>query len=90
VTVLQMSRITVIWLLLVAATLLSWEIGHGIGGWDARIGGTAIMVVAFVKVRFVMFDFMEIRGAPTWMRRATDGWIVVISAVLIARILVTG
>jgi hypothetical protein len=35
-----------------------------------------------------MFEFMEIRGAPTWMRRVGDTWIVLITGLLIARFLI--
>lgn len=87
-TALLWSRTTLIWLLLVAATTLSWEIGHGIGSTDARIDGAAILAVTFVKVRFVMFDFMEIRGAPIWMRRIADGWIVAITVLLMCLLIV--
>jgi hypothetical protein len=81
------SRTTLIWLLLVAATALSWGMGHGVGDADVRILGGAIIVVAFVKVRFVIFEFMEIRGAPTWMQRVGHGWILLIAGLLIARVL---
>jgi hypothetical protein len=84
------SRTTLIWLLLVAATALSWGIGHGVGITDVRIAAVAIVATAFVKVHFVIFEFMEIRGAPTWMRRAADGWVAAIAGLLIARILIGG
>ncbi|MCV7301270.1 cytochrome C oxidase subunit IV family protein [Mycobacterium barrassiae] len=86
--VLLRSRATLVWLLLVAATALSWGMGHDVGISDMRIAGVAIIVVAFVKVRFVVFEFMEIRGAPKWMRQVGEGWIVLIATLLIARILI--
>jgi hypothetical protein len=78
------SRITWIWALLVGATLLSWELGHGLGVQDTRVAGSLILVVAMVKVRFVMLDFMEIRHAPTWMRAGAEIWTVVLAALLVA------
>lgn len=83
------SRATLIWLLLVGATLLSWEMGHGVGIDDARLAGAAIIAVSFVKVRFVVFEFMEIRGAPRWMRVFGDIWITLITALLIGRFLLS-
>ena len=88
-TLLLWSRTTLIWGLLVVATALSWGAGHGIGISDARIAAVVILLVTFVKVRFVMFEFMELRDAPTWMRRAADGWVVVLAGLLILRVLIT-
>lgn len=80
---LWLSRTTLIWTLLVVATLVSWELGHGVGFDSARAAGAAILVVTFVKVRFVVLDFMEIRTALWWMRAILEGWIVVCAAVLV-------
>lgn len=82
------SRNTVVWVLLVAATALSFSLGHGMGISDVRTAAVVILVTTFVKVRFVIFEFMEVRGAPVWMRRAADGWIVGVACLLIARILI--
>jgi hypothetical protein len=87
-TALIRSRTTVIWLLLVLATALSLGMGHGVGTSDVRIASVAIIVVAFVKVRFVVFEFMEIRGAPKWIQQVGDGWILLIATLLIARLLI--
>jgi hypothetical protein len=78
------SRITLIWLLLVGATLLSWELGHGLGVKDARAAGSLILVVAMIKVRLVVLDFMELRHAPTWMRAGAEIWTVLLAALLVA------
>lgn len=82
------SRTTVVWLILVAATALSYSVGHGLGISDVRTAAVVILVTTFVKVWFVIFEFMEVRGAPVWMRRAAGGWVVGIAAVLIARVLI--
>lgn len=81
---LWMSRTTVIWTALVVATLVSYELGHGVGFDDVHIAGAAILLVTFVKVRFVVLDFMEIRTAPRWMRGLFEAWIVGCAAMLIA------
>jgi hypothetical protein len=56
------TRTSAVWLLLTAATVLSWSLGnhHGLG--------IAILVIAFVKIRFVGLYFMELRGAPPPLR----------------------
>jgi hypothetical protein len=78
------SRITFVWALLVGATLLSWELGHGLGVPDARMAGSLILLVTMVKVRFVMLDFMEVRHAPPWMRIGAEAWMVALAALLVA------
>ncbi len=77
------TRITLVWFLLVAATALSFGMGHGIGIADRRLAGVAILIIAFVKVRFVIREFMEIRNAPLPLRLAGDGWVIAITAILI-------
>ena len=77
------NRVSLIWLLLVAATALSWEIGHGVGITDMRLAGSAIVVIAFIKVRFVILDFMEIRTAPLFMRATAEGWLVTVCTILV-------
>jgi hypothetical protein len=84
------SRTSLVWLLLVSATALSLGLGHGVAISDVRITGAAIIAIAFVKVRFVIFEFMEIRCAPAWMQRVGDGWVVLVAGLLIARILISG
>jgi hypothetical protein len=77
------SRTTLVWFGLVAATALSWEMGHGLGFTNPRHAGVAILVVAFVKVRFVILDFMEIRHAPLFMRLVAEAWFVVACTTLV-------
>ncbi|WP_295684248.1 cytochrome C oxidase subunit IV family protein [uncultured Nevskia sp.] len=87
---LLLSRVTAVWALLIIATTLSWQLGHGAGFDDARQAGAAILVVTFIKVRLVMRDFMEIRHAPRWMRLIGDAWIVLITVLLVGLFLKTG
>ena len=78
------TRITVVWILLVLATAASWEMGHGFPFEDVTQAAIAIIVLALVKVRFVIMEFMELRGAPLPMRLVAEGWVVGICALLIA------
>lgn len=82
-TTLWRTRTTLIWMLLVGATMLSWAFGHGVGFSSPRAAGAAIIVVTFIKVRFVMLDFMELRSSPRWMRVTAQAWMLVISSSLI-------
>jgi hypothetical protein len=42
-----------------------------------------VLAIAAVKTRFVIREFMEVRAAPHWLRRATDGWLAVLMAAII-------
>ena len=73
-----MNRLTAVWALLVAATLLSFSAG----------GGAVVLGVAFVKVRLVGLHFMDRRAAPVPLRLVFEGWVVVTASVLIGLYLV--
>ena len=76
--------VTPVWVGLMLATALSWWLGtdHGLG--DNRSLTTAlILLVAFIKVRFVGSYFMELRHAPTLLKRAFDAWVVVVCAAVV-------
>ena len=77
------TRATVVWLLLVGATALSWEMGHGFLFREPRHAGAAIIIVAFIKVRFVIREFMELGTAPLFMGLIADAWLLAISAALL-------
>jgi uncharacterized membrane protein len=65
------TRTTAVWLVLTLATLLSWSLGghHTLGMSNSHaLAGIAILLIAFVKIRFVGLYFMDLRGAPTVLR----------------------
>jgi hypothetical protein len=61
-------RITATWMILVMATILSWWLGHGLGVIGRKATAMTILVITFVKVRFVVMEFMEVRRAPELQR----------------------
>jgi hypothetical protein len=74
------SRAGVSWLVLIAATLLSYALGaeHG-------IGSTVVVVVfgiAAIKVRLIGLDFMELRSAPTSLRVTFESYCLALWAAL--------
>ena len=77
------NRITVVWLALIVATGLSWESAH-LGTIDARLLTTAVLVVAFLKVRYIGLEFMELRCAPVALRIIFEAWVAVVCAALLA------
>jgi caa(3)-type oxidase subunit IV len=76
------SRITLVWFVLIAATLVSWRVGtdHGL---HAHLATTIVVLVAFIKVRFVGLYFMELRDAPLPLRTIFEGYCVAVCAVVI-------
>ncbi|WP_036725509.1 cytochrome C oxidase subunit IV family protein [Patulibacter minatonensis] len=85
-TKLLTPRILVVWGVLVLATVVSWYLGtdHGFSSKDGQSVATSIvLVVAFVKIRFIGSDFMELRHAPAGLRRAFDAWVVVVCLTLV-------
>ncbi len=78
-------KITFVWLVLILATALSWQLGHGFGFGDRYTYATvAIVIIAFIKVRLVFLDFMELRHAPLPLRLAFESWALVVGGTLIA------
>ncbi|HWF54201.1 MAG TPA: cytochrome C oxidase subunit IV family protein [Solirubrobacteraceae bacterium] len=81
-TALLKSRVSLVWLGLIIATLISWRIGtdHGV---HAHLATTIVLLVAFVKVRFVGLYFMELRDAPLPLRGIFEGYCLVVCTTLI-------
>jgi hypothetical protein len=72
-------RLTCVWLALSAITLAQLAVGS-LGEQNslapnAAIASSAIMI-ALIKVRFIIREFMEVRHAPVLLSRLTDLWIV--------------
>jgi hypothetical protein len=72
-----------VWLSLVAATVVSWRFGQGFLIHDRHEAGIAILVIAFIKIRYVILDFMEIRRAPLAMRIGAEIWVVAVCTALL-------
>lgn len=79
------SRITLLWLVLLAATLVSWEAVEGIA-WlhHPRLAGAVVVGIAFIKARYIMLDFMELRDAPPPMRLFAEAWWLLVGGIVIA------
>jgi len=76
---------TVAWLILVIATALGWWLGQA---GQANTQGVSLatagaIVVAFIKVWIVGFQFMELRHAPRWLRHTFDAWVVAVCVALL-------
>jgi hypothetical protein len=78
-------RLLGLWSILLLLTLIALESVH-LKGWmrDERLQGAAVISLAFIKVRLIILDFMEVRHAPRLLRFAMEAWVAVMCAALIA------
>lgn len=69
------------WLVLMLATAVTWYLGEvGAAGTSAIV---AMLVIAFVKGRLVILDFMELRSAPLMWRLLLEGWLVLVASLIL-------
>jgi apolipoprotein N-acyltransferase len=72
-------RLALVWLALSAITILSWWLGskHGPDIFAVNVPVTvSVILIALVKVRFIMMEFMEARLASAVVRRMCDVWLI--------------
>lgn len=81
-------RVTVAWLALVAATLISLWVGTDHGEDGARAAGVGLVVVAFVKIRIIGMHFMDLREAPLPLRLLFESWCALVCAGIIVAYLI--
>ena len=75
-------RLAVIWAAMFALTLLSYAAGEG-SIHHAAAGVASVVALAFLKVRFVLLDFMEVRHAPLLLRAVLELWVVALALLLV-------
>jgi hypothetical protein len=79
--------ITWTWLILVAITVGSWWLApaHSRGAASASVAVTCVVLgLALIKARLIIRNFMEVRTAPSWLKLATDAWLGVLVASVLA------
>lgn len=69
------------WLILLIATLITWYLGEVGAAGTASI--VAMLVIAFIKGRLVVLDFMELRAAPLMWRLLLEGWLILVSSLIL-------
>ena len=74
------NRAGLSWLILIAATLISFGVGveHGTGA----VVGVVVLGIAAIKIRLIGLDFMELREAPIPLRAVFESYCVLLWAVL--------
>lgn len=85
-------RVVVAWAILTAMTLVYvWMDSTTAQDGTARASTAvtvAAIVIALIKVRIIFREFMEVRHAPAWLCRLTDGWVVLVATCLIGSFLI--
>lgn len=76
------TRISAVWLILVVASLVSFESATALVA-DGRIAALIALVVAALKVRLVGLDFMELRHCPVPVRLGFELWLLVLFTAMI-------
>ncbi|HZE67648.1 MAG TPA: cytochrome C oxidase subunit IV family protein [Sporichthyaceae bacterium] len=77
------DRTLLVWAILVLATLASWTIGDDHLTHRQNVVAPTVIAIAFIKVRFVGLQFMELREAPLLLRAAFEAYVAVAALVLI-------
>lgn len=82
---LAQTKATAVWFGLTFATVVSWLLGTGetnTAG-DDKLTGVVILLMAFVKIRFVGMYFMELRKAPIELRGLFEAYCLVVCSVVL-------
>jgi hypothetical protein len=76
------ERVTIVWIVLMVATCTStWMLSKN--AVTPAVAVVGIFLIAAMKIRFVMLDFMELRDSPIPVRVAFEAWIVAVTGVIL-------
>jgi hypothetical protein len=79
--------VTIVWAALILATCAStWLLSKN--SVTPEVATVAIVLIAAVKVRLVIWHFMEVRGAPLALRFVCDGWLLAVTVLILTVYLV--
>lgn len=77
-----MQRLLLVWAGLISATLVSFTaIETGLGPLATIV---VVISIAFLKIRYVGLEFMDLREAPAFLRLAFEFWLVGMALILIS------
>ena len=75
------NRSDLAWIILLIGTFITWGLGEaGAAGTWAIV---TMLVIAFIKGRLVILDFMELRTAPLMWRILLEGWLILVSSLIL-------
>jgi hypothetical protein len=74
------DRLDFVWLFLLAATLTTWLLGEkGAAGLGVM---ATLMVISFLKGRYVVLDFMGLRQTQLAWRALVLGWLSLVTGLI--------
>jgi hypothetical protein len=74
--------VTIVWATLILATCAStWLLSKN--SVTPEVATVAIVLIAAMKVRLVIWHFMEVRGAPLALRCVCDGWLLAVTVLIL-------
>lgn len=79
-------RLRLVFALLTGVTLLSWWLGTRDGSQPFSPSAAitvSVLLIAALKVRVIVWEFMELRHAPAALRRFADAFLVLLMALLL-------
>jgi hypothetical protein len=85
VTSLIRNPLIIVWALLTTVTIASSLIALD-GGAAHQINTTVttvVLLIAAVKAFLVIWHFMEVRRAPSWLKATTGGWVLALFGLLL-------
>jgi hypothetical protein len=72
---------TRVWLVLIAAAVLSWTVSEN--STAVKISTSAVVLIAALKVRLIVMHFMELRWRPRPWRILFELWILGVMALIL-------
>lgn len=83
------ERVTSVWLGLVMLTCVTtWGLSKDL--FSPVVAVVGILLIAAVKVRYVILDFMDLRTAPVPVRIIAEAWPIVVTAMILGFWFATG
>jgi hypothetical protein len=79
------NTLTYVWLFLSIATVIGWQLGSTNDANSYQASGLItifVLLLAIIKCRFVIRNFMEVRFAPSWLQMTCDAWLVVLFGII--------
>lgn len=71
----------VIWIVLIAITVLSWLVAEG--PIASRFAASAVIILAAFKINLVVGHFMELKWRPRPFRIIVTGWLMIVTTLII-------
>jgi len=72
---------TRVWLVLIAAAVLSWTLSEN--STAVKVAASAVVLIAALKVRLIVMHFMELRWRPRPWRMLFELWTFGVTAIIL-------